>query len=265
MGPRTLLAAWRRSSSNHVPLLAAGVAFYGFVALFPALIAAVLLYGLVASPQTVADQSATLTDALPADAASLLTGQMESIVATSRSSLGLGLVIAVLAALWSASGGIANLVTAINLVFDADETRGFVRRKLLSLGLTVGAIVFIVLALALVAVAPAVLDAVDALRSWRWLLEIARWILLLLVVAGALAVLYRVAPGHEVRNSRSAVLAATILWLLASVGFSLYVDNFASYGKTYGALAGVVALLLWLWVSTYAILFGAEIEAAAAR
>ncbi|MEO6471256.1 MAG: YihY/virulence factor BrkB family protein [Aeromicrobium sp.] len=261
MSPKTLITAWKRASHDQVPLLAAGVAFYGFLALFPAIIAGILLYGLVASPATVAEQSAKLTDALPSDAASLVAGQMEAISSTAGGSLGIGLVIAILVAIWSASGGIGNLVTAINDVFGCEETRGFVRRKAIALGLTLGAIVFIVFAIGLVAFAPAVFDTVDGIAPIRWLLEIGRWALLLGSVACALNVLYRVAPDRDSAHTpRSGVLAATAIWLIASLGFSLYVDNFGSYGKTYGALAGVVALLLWLWVSAYAVLFGAEIE-----
>lgn len=262
MGLKMLIAAWKRASHDQIPLLAAGVAFYGFLALFPALIAGILVYGLVVSPQTVADQSAQLTDALPSDAASLVSGQMQAISSTASGSLGFGLVIAVLLAVWSASGGIANLVTAINQAFGCEETRGFIKRKAIALGLTAGAIVFVIIMIGLVAVAPIVFDTVDDIAAIRWLLEIARWILLVGAIAGALTVLYRVAPDREgIHTSRPGVVAATAIFLIASLGFSLYVDNFGSYGKTYGALAGVVALLLWLWVSAYAVLFGAEIEA----
>lgn len=260
MSPKALIRAWKRASADQIPLLAAGVAFYGFLALFPAIIAGVLLYGLVASPETVARQSDDLTDALPADAASLVSGQMESITSTAGGSLGIGLVIAVVVALWSASGGIGNLVTAVNQAFRCEETRGFVRRKALALGLTLGAIVFLGIAIALVAVAPAVLDSLDDVAPLRWLIEIGRWIVLFAVIAGALTILYRVAPDRAASPARSGVLVATVIFLVASVGFSLYVDNFGSYGKTYGALAGVVALLLWLWVSAYAVLFGASLE-----
>lgn len=266
MSPRILIKAWKRASKDQVPLLAAGVAFYGFLSLFPALIAGVLLYGLVVSPQTVADQSANLTDTLPADAASLVSGQMEAISSTAGGSLGVGLVLAVLVALWSASGGIGNLVTALNLAFECEETRGFVKRKALALGLTLGAIVFAIVLIALVAVAPVVFDSIDGIAGVRWLLEITRWLILIGAIGVGLTILYRFAPDRRgIHTSRSGVIAATLIFLIASLGFSLYVDNFGSYGKTYGALAGVVALLLWLWVSAYAVLFGAEIEAALSR
>lgn len=261
----TALAGWKQASAKQAPLLAAGVAFYTFLSLFPALIAAVLGYGIVADPATVARQSQRITDALPADAASLVTGQMDELVSTPSASLGWGVAIALVLALYSASGGVGNLVTAINYVFGYEEKRNFIKKKLLALGLTLGAIVFLAVTITLVAVAPAVLDAVVDVPGLRYGLEALRWVLLLGAVLLAVAVLFRVAPdrpnGRKPRLISRGVAVATLLWVLVSVGFSLYVDNFGSYGKTYGALAGVVVLLLWLWIGLYALLLGAAIEA----
>lgn len=258
--------AWKEAKRDQVPLLAAGVAFYSFLALFPAMIAAVMLYGLVRDPEDVERQVDQLSDALPSDAATLLTDQLKAITSTSSSSLGLGLLISLALALWSASGGVGNIVTAINLAYDEEETRGFVKRKALSLGLTFGAIIFTIVSVALVAVAPALLDNVIDSGPLRWLLEGARWLGLLVAMASMLAVLYRLAPDRndpKLRWTSVGAVVATVLWLAASLGFSLYVDNFGSYNKTYGALAGVVVLLLWLWITMYVILLGAEINAEA--
>ncbi len=166
-------------------------------------------------------------------------------------------------AIYGAAGGIGNLITAINAMFGLAETRGFIKRKLLALVLTLGAIIFVLLVVALVAVAPAVLDEVDIVPGVRAAFEAGRWILLLAAVTVAIGVLFRLAPNRTPRAPliSKGVLVATALWLLVSVGFSLYVDNFGSYGKTYGALAGVVVLLLWLWIGVYAILLGACVEA----
>ena len=259
-----LLRAWKESKRDQVPLLAAGVAFYSFLALFPALIAAITLYGLVADPATVARQADELTDAMPADAASLVTDQLEALADAPQQSLGLGLLVALALALWSASGGVGNLVTAINIAYDEEETRGFVQRKLLSLCLTVAAIVFVVVTLSLVAVAPAVLDGLVDSGPMRWGLEVGRWLLLLLGLMVALAVVYRYAPDRDAPQFAwvtPGALVATLIWLLASLGFSIYVDNFGSYAKTYGALAGVAVLLLWLWITNFIVLFGAEVNA----
>jgi membrane protein len=255
--------AWKQASSQQASLMAAGVAFYAFLSLFPALIAGVMLYGLFASEETVTRQSQQITDALPSDAASLITGQMEQLTATSSGSLGLGLVLAVALALYSASGGIGNLVTAINTMFGIKDSRNFIKKKLVALALTAGAIVFVIVVLGIVAAAPIVFDALDIMPGVRIALEIARWLILLGAVCTAIAVLFRVAPDrpHSPKLFTRGVLVASALWVLVSVGFSIYVDNFGSYAKTYGALAGVVALLLWLWIGQFAILLGAALEA----
>ena len=261
---RTALSAWKRASAQQAPLLAAGVAFYAFLALFPAMIAAVLAYGLVADPLSIARQSDRIAEHLPADAASLVTGQMEAVASTDSRSLGIGLVMALVLALYSASGGVGNLITAVNLMFGFEETRGFVQRKLLAFGLTLAAIVFMATTLTLVAVVPAVLDAVVDVPGQRIALEVGRWLLLLVGVVVGIGVLLRIAPDRPREPPRligKGVLIASALWVLVSVGFSLYVDNFGSYGKTYGALAGVVVLLLWLWIGIYALLLGSAVEA----
>jgi membrane protein len=259
----TVLTAWKHASAQQAPLLAAGVAFYTFLSLFPALIAGVLTYGLVASPETVAEQSADIAEALPADAASLVTGQLDALVSTSSGSLGFGLIISVTLAVYSASGGVGNMVTAINAMFGIRDSRNFVKKKLLALGLTAGALLFLVVVIGLVAAAPAVFNAIDIVPGIRVLLEVVRWGILLGALVVAIGVLFRIAPDRENKPSvvTKGVLVASGLWVVVSIGFSAYVDNFGSYGKTYGALAGVVVLLLWLWVGMYAILLGATVEA----
>jgi len=256
--------AWAEAKTDQVPLLAAGVAFFGFVSLFPAMIAAVMTYGLVADPRQIRDQVSNVTDTMPKDARSLIMGQIDTITSTPQQSLGVGLVIALVLALWSASGGVGYLISAVNLAYDEEETRGFVRRKGLALGLTLGSIVFALIGIALVAVAPAVFDALGLSTAGRVIAEVLRWALLLIVVMVALAFVFRVAPDRDAPKfawvSTGAVVA-TVIWLVASLAFSLYVDNFGSYSKTYGSLAAVVVLLLWLWITCYIVLLGAEINA----
>lgn len=258
--------AWAEAKVDQVPLLAAGVAFYSFLSLFPAMIAAVTVYGLIADPQTVAAQTKEVSNALPSSAASIITDQMKQIASQPQKSLGLGLIIALGLALWSASGGVGNIVTAINIAYDEQETRGFIKRKALALGFTLGAIIFVVVAVLLIAVTPPLLDALVPEGPLHAVINIGRWLLLIAAVAIALAVLYRYAPDRD--NPKLAwtsvgAAVATVIWIVASVGFSVYVDNFGSYSKTYGALAGVAVLMLWLWITAFIVLLGAEINAEA--
>lgn len=263
---QVLRRAWQEAKADQVPLIAAGVAFYAFLAIFPAIIAAVLLYGLLADPSQVASQVDQIGKALPSSAQSLLSEQMKSLTSTDQQSLGLGLIIALMGALWSAAGGMGNMVTAVNITYDENDDRGFVKRKGLSLLLTLGAILFVVVAVALVAVLPAVLSSLG-LPSWlQVVVQAVRWLGLVGAMMLALAVLYRVGPDRDAPKMRwvsVGAVTATVIWVIASIGFSLYVDNFSSYGKTYGSLAGVVVLLLWLWITTYVVLLGAEMNAEA--
>jgi membrane protein len=258
--------AWAESKADQVPLLAAGVAFYAFLSLFPALIAGVMIYGLVSTPEDVTKQIESISSGLPSGADELLSTQLTSIASTSDQALGFGLVVSVLLALWSASGGVGNLVTALNTAYDEDETRGFIQRKALSLMLTLGAIVFMLVAVTAVAVVPVVADAMGLGALGRVLVEVVRWGGLVVAVMAALAVLYRVAADRDAPKMRwvsVGAMIATLVWVIASIGFSLYVDLFGSYAKTYGSLAGVVVLLMWLWITCFIVLFGAEVNAEA--
>jgi len=258
--------AWAENNADNMPIIGGGVAFFGFLAVFPALIAMISIYGLVASPETVAQQVEDLSAQLPESAADLIGQQLNDIVTNNSGALSVGLAISVLGALWSAAGGVGNLVTAVNLAYDEVETRSFIKRKALSLGLTLGAILFVLITFALVAVVPRVLDMLPLGVVGTVLAQVVRWVLLLGVFAGSLAVLYRVAPDRDAPRLRWVNLGAvvvTVIWALVSLGFSLYVNNFGSYDKTYGAIAGVIVLMLWLYLTCYLILLGAEINSEA--
>ncbi len=175
-----LKRGWKEASVDQVPLLAAGVAFFGFLSLFPAMIALVLVYGLIADPATVAQQVGSLTKSLPPGAGDLISGQLTTLTSTPPKSLGFGLVLSILIALWSASGGVGQLITAVNTAYDEEVKRGFVKQKLLALGMTLAAIVFMVLMIGLVAVAPVILENLVGSGPLRWLLAVAQYALLII-------------------------------------------------------------------------------------
>jgi membrane protein len=261
-----LKRAWAENKADNMPIIAGGVAFFGFLSIFPALIALLSLYGLVATPETVARQVESLSAQLPESAAQIISEQLNAIVANSGRALTFGLIVSILAALWSASGGVGNLITAVNLAYDEVETRNYVKLKLMSLGMVLGSIVFVLITFGLVAVVPAVLHALPLGVVGTILAQVVRWVLLLAVFAGALAVLYRLAPDRDAPRFSWVSLGAvvvTVVWAIVSVGFSLYVDNFGSYDKTYGAIAGVIVLMLWLYLTCYLVLLGAEINSEA--
>jgi membrane protein len=260
--------ALRESTADNVPILAGGVAFFAFLALFPSLIAALTLYGIVADPDHVAQQMQSLSGALPAGARELVNDQLVTVSGSSGRALTVGLVISLLAALWSASSGTGQLMTAINVAYDEEQTRGFVKQKAIALVLTLGAIVFVLIALVLVAVLPIALDHLPLGVAGRILAQAMRWLLLVVVVIVSLAVVYRVAPDRDSPRFlwvSTGALVAAALWVLGSVAFSLYVNFFGHYNKTYGALAGVIVLMLWLYLTCYTVLLGAEINSESER
>jgi len=248
---------------DNVPLLAAGVAFYIFIALFPALIAAVTIYGLVSDPAEVEEQVAGFAGALPSGTAELIETQLKDIASNSGGSLGIGLLASLAGALFAASGGMQNLIKAINIAYDEEETRNFIKLRLVALAMTLALIAFLVVAVGLVAVLPVVLESVAPSGIAKVGVQIARWLGLFAFVAVCLAMLYRFAPDRDQPKFKWVGLGsvvATLLWVIGSAGFSLYVSMFGSYDKTYGALAGVIVLLLWLFLTSFIILVGAEIN-----
>ena len=256
---------WKEAKVDQVPLLSAGVAYYAFLALFPALIAIVSIYGLIADPGTIAAHISALGKALPGEARQLITDQVTAL-ASKRTTLGLSAILALVIALFSASGGMSNLITAVNVAYDEEEKRNFFKKRLLALGLTLGAIIFMVIMLGLVAVLPPLLENFIGNGVLRWVLQIAGYLVLFALVAAVLAILYRVAPDRDAAKMSwvsVGALVATMIWLLASIGFSIYTSTLGNYAKTYGVFAGVVILLFWLWLTSYAILLGAEINAEA--
>jgi membrane protein len=261
-----LKRAWAEHKADNMPIIAGGVAFFGFLSLFPALIATISIYGLVSSPEDVTRQIGDFSAQLPNDAQKLLETQLSSIASNSGGALSTGLIISILVALWSASGGVGQLVTAINIAYDEVEARNAVKLKLLSLGLTLGAIVFVLVTFTLVAVVPAVLDALPLGIVGTILAQVVRWVVLLGVFAGSLAVLYRIGPDRDAPRLRWVSLGSvivTVIWAVVSIGFALYVDRFGSYDKTYGTIAGVIVLMLWLYLTCYLVLLGAEINSEA--
>lgn len=249
---------------DQVLLLAAGVAFFSLLALAPTLAAIVSLYGLVSSPADVERQIADMTAGLPAEARTLLSDQLKTIVSASPAGLGFGLLVGVLTSLWSASAGMKQTMEAINVAYDEDETRKFLRLRGTALALTLAAIAVTIVMLGLIAVLPAVLNAAGMGSAGEVAVSILRWPVLAALMVGGLAVLYRYAPDRD--KPRMAWVTwgagvATLLWLVGSALFAIYVATFSSYNETYGSLGAVVVLLLWLYLTGFCVLLGAEVNA----
>ena len=253
-----------RMDADNLTLVAAGVAFYAFLALIPALVALVSVYGLVANPNDVTRQVNDLAGALPDEARVFITAQLRSIIASSGAGVTVALVVGVVVALWSASAAMVSMIRGIDLAQGRRERRTFVAQRGLALGLTLAAAVLVMVVVFLVASAPPLLASAGVGEIARWVLNVARWPLVAAIMVVALAALYHVVGGRPglPRVGWGPVIGAAV-WLLASALFALYTANFSRYSKTYGTLASIVVVLLWLWLGALAALIGAEVDAQA--
>ena len=241
-----------RMKADRVPMLSAAVAFWGMLAFVPGLVALVSLYGLVADPTEVERQVRQTTDALPEEAQALIVSQLRTIVGSPSSSLGAGLVIGVLIALVSASTGVRTLTEAVSAVYgDPPRSEGFVAERGKALGLTLGAVAFLALAVFVIAAAPDLA-----------IVQLLRWPAVGAGLVLAVGVLFRVGPSRrpEKRLVSPGAVTAAVLLVVVSVAFSTYTSSFGRYNETYGSLGAVVVLLLWLQLAGLTILVGAEVN-----
>jgi membrane protein len=254
----------KEAKQDDVSLLAGGVAFFALLALVPAMAAGVSIYGLFANESTVVRQVRDVLGAAPEEVRNLVVAQLRSIVSSSAGGITLTAIIGILVALWSASSGMSHLLGAINVAYDEDESRGFIRVRGVSLLMTIGAIVFLLIAFTFVAIVPALLAKTGVNAVARVGAGIVRWVILLPAMIVALAVLYRFGPDRDQTRwswlTPGAVFAA-VGWLIASLLFSLYTANFGRFNETYGTLSAIVVLMLWLYLTAYLVILGAELNA----
>ena len=253
-----------RIREHNTTLVAAGVAFYAFLALVPMLIALVSIYGLVADPADVRQQVRDLSSSLPAEVEDFLVYQLTQIINANSGGLSVTVAVALALALWSASGGMAALITGIHVARDRDEPTGFVAKRGKALLLTLAAIVFLAIVILLVAAVPPLLDDAEVGDAGQLAVEILRWPVLMVLMVLGIGLLYRLSVRDSARGWLGIVspgaAVAMVAWVIASGLFAAYTANFASYGKTYGTLASIVVVLLWLWLTSLALLVGAEVD-----
>src|SRR5712671_3006475 len=254
---------WARLDRDHVSIMAAGIAFYALLSIFPGMSALISVYGLAADPAVIERQLNAISGILPQEALTLLSDQLHTLVAAPPGRLGLGLVVSLSITIWSATSATGVLMQALTIAFEEKETRGPIRFYLRAIGLTVGVGLFAVLSLFLIAVVPALIGALPLPELWSDRISLIRWPILAGLVLLALGIVYRVAPARQTPRWHwlsAGTVGAALLWLIGSAGFSFYVARFGSYDKTYGSLGAVVILLMWFYLSAYIVLAGAELN-----
>ena len=253
-----------RIREHNLTLVAAGVAFYAFLALIPTLVAFISLYGLVANPADVTRQVKDVASALPMEVQNFFVYQLTSIIHANRTGVSVTLIVAVALALWSASGGMAALVTGVHVALDREQPKSYVKKRGKALLLTIGAIVFLSVVIFVIAAVPPLLSNVGLASAGRIVLGILRWPILAAVMVVGIGLLYRVSVKDGPRGWLGVVTPGSVVamvgWLIVSALFAVYTANFSSYSKTYGALATIVVVLLWLWLSALVVLVGAEFD-----
>src|SRR5437588_2639286 len=258
-----LLRIYKEIQEARLLAVAAGVDFFGLLAFFPAVTAFVSLYGLFADPSTIRDHLDLAASVMPAGAVQILREQVERIVSKPPSTLGFAFLVSIAIALWSANSGMKAAMDALNVAYEEDEKRSFIRLNLISLAFTIGGLIVLLLALSAVVVFPLILAAVgldDWVQTIIWLI---RWPVLLAFVILGLAVLYRFGPSRRAAKLQwitpGSLFAATA-WIIVSLLLSWYLQNFANYNATYGSLGAAIGFMMWLWLSSIVILLGAELN-----
>lgn len=253
-----------RLMRERVTLTAAGVAFYLLLALFPGLAAMVSLYGLVSDTSSIAGQMQFFSGLVPGDAMDLVLGQLKELTRQNNSTLSIGFLVGLGIALWSAHNGVVAMFEAMNLAYAEDETRSFLHITLLSTAFTLAGMVVAAILAAAFAVLPAVMAVVFIPDRVELLMKLLRWPILLVLIWGGIVLVYRYGPSREDAKLRwlgPGTIFSTVAWLIASFGYSYYLENFADLNATYGTLGTFIGFMLWTWISTVILIVGAIINA----
>ena len=260
---RVALGTYERINRDRILATAAGVVFYGLLAIFPAVTALVSSYGLFADPAAIAGNLQSLALMLPEGSFAIVQDEIGRVVAERDDALGMTFIFGLVLATWSANAGMKAMLDALNVACEVEEKRGLIRLNLVSLAFTVAALAAILIMVAAVIGAPLALKRVGLDHQLELLLQIGRWPLLALVLMMALLILYRYGPSRRAPSWRwlvTGAVAAVVLWLIGSALLSWYLSNFGNYTATYGSLGAAIGLMTWMWMSAIVVLVGAELN-----
>ncbi|MES2847207.1 MAG: YihY/virulence factor BrkB family protein [Pseudomonadota bacterium] len=258
-----LWRVWISLTQDHVMLIAGGVTFYLLLALFPALVAFMSIYGIFFDPATAVDQAQSLRGLIPPAAVDLIAEQLARLTSKKSDTLTLGLIVSLVVAFWSANGGVKAMIEGLNFAYNEREKRSFLRLNVIAFAFTLGAMALILVLFVALAIMPAMLALLSLSPLEIFVMKLLRWPLLVVVLGVALTMLYRYGPSRRSPLWRWVTWGsafATISWLVMSIVFTVYLDRVANFDATYGALAAPIGFLLWVWLSIIVIILGAEIN-----
>jgi membrane protein len=258
-----LWRTFQRIGEDRLLATAAGVVFYGLLAIFPAITALVSFYGLFANPSTIAANLQTLSLMLPEGSYQIVQDQIVRVLQKGNTALGVTFLFGLALALWSANAGVKAMIDALNVGYEEREKRSFLRLNLMSLAFTIGGIVAVLLMVGAVVAFPLALDHIGIESDSQLIISLARWPLLSLILLFALSLLYRFGPSREAARWQwlsVGALTAALLWIAGSALLSWYLSNFGNYSATYGSLGAAIGLMMWMWMSAIIVLYGAELN-----
>lgn len=258
-----IIRVWHEMKVDHVQIVSAGVGFYFFLAIFPTIVAAISIYSLVLEPAQIEEQISRLNLILPERAFGMINDILQPVIQQTRKEIGWGLAVSILVSIWSANKGTNALFQGINIAYDEIDSRNIVKKNLLTLLFTLCGLVLGLLSLLIVIFFPLLIDKFGFTEEIENIFTWFRWVILGIILITALSMVYKIAPNRRSPRFRwvswGAILG-TVLWLLGSMAFSWYVSNFGSYDDLYGSFAAVAILMLWLFLTAFIVLMGAEIN-----
>jgi membrane protein len=258
-----LWRTYERTGEDRLLAIAAGVVFFGLLAVFPAITALVSCYGLFANPSTIGDNLRTLALMLPEGSFTIVQDQIARVLAKGNTALGFTFLFGLALALWSANAGVKAVIDALNVVYEEREKRSFIKLNLLSLTFTAGGILALLLMVGAVVALPLLLNHLWLGSQSKLIVSLVRWPLLLAILLLALAILYRFGPSRREAQWQwlsVGAVAAALLWIAGSALLSWYLSNFGNYDATYGSLGAAIGLMMWMWMSAIIVLCGAELN-----
>ena len=259
IGKRT----YQEMQADHVQIVSAGVAFYFFLSIFPTIVVAISIYSLILEPSQIQEQISRLNLILPDQAYGMISDILTPVLEQPRNEIGWGLFVSIMVSIWSANKGTSALFQGVNIAYDENDTRGIIKKNLITLVFTLAGVVIGLISLLIVIFFPLLIENLNLTTQIEDMLTWLRWVILGAILIGTLSMVYKIAPNRSRPKFRwvswGAILG-TLLWLLGSMGFSWYVSNFGSYDDLYGSFAAVAILLLWLFLTAFIVLMGAEIN-----
>lgn len=260
----TLWRVKNEMEEDNLALISAAMAYYALFAFIPALTAVVLIYAWVSDPSDISNHLNMVSRFLPPEILGMLKEQLSNLAGGATRGIGFGAIFSLLIALWSASKGSKAVMKSLNIIYEETKDRGFIKQNAMALGMTLLATILSIVAIGVIVGVPTIANLIGFPEGWGMVIKITSWVLLLALFSFFLSFVYRFGPNREKAKWKwvsAGAIIASVLWALASAGFSWYATNFGDFNKTYGSFGAIIVLMMWFYISSFVILLGGEVNA----